>query len=246
MASRDRKGEGASPIVLTLALVILAGCASVPCAREIFEASSPDLSPPQRQDLLETLEVVSLVEDYLSALEARDPERLAPLLSEGFYYGEHDRDWLLEKTARELFRPYAALRASASGLRLTVVRNEALPWLRQEAFDRLDGPWGDRTFGRPYRVSVRSPAPFSVLIPSSPPPAASPSSGERSAPARPAPVAVAVEFVEDPAVAAPMGEASFRLSLSGRREGGGEVAVEAKTVLLLQKEEGEWRIVSVE
>lgn len=241
MGFRDRKKGRASPLALPLALVILAGCASAPGAREIFEASSADLSSPQRQDLLETLEILSLVEDYLSALEARDPERLAPLLSEGFHYGEHDRDWFIEKTGRELFRPYASLRAAASGLRLTVVRSEASPWLRQEAFDRLDGPWGERTFGRPYRVSVRSGAPFSALIP-----AASPASGERSAPARPAPVAVAVEFVEDPAVAEAMAEASFRLSLSGRREGGGGMAVEEKTVLLLQKEEGEWRIVSVE
>jgi len=231
---------------LAIALTLLAGCASAATVREVFETARSDLSPAQESSLLETLEIISLIEDYLGALESRDGERFSALLSEDFHYGEHDRAWFREKTERELFGPYSALRAAASGIRLTVVRKEAPPWIRQEGFDWLNGPRGEEALGRPYRISVRGPSPFSVLTPSLPPSEVSPSAENRSRPGRSAPVAAAAEFVEDPAATETMGEAAFRLSLTGTREGGGEVAVEERVILLLEKEGGEWRIVSVE
>jgi hypothetical protein len=228
---------------LAILLALLAGCASPPTVREFFETVGPELSAPQRTNLLETMEILFLVEDYLSALKARDGEGLAALLSADFHYGEHDRDWFREKTERELFRPYSALQAAASGIRLLVVRKEASPWIRQSEFDWLNGPGGGRTFDRPYLIAARSPSPFSVLIPSGPSAAAPASSGRRS---RAAPVGVEAQFVDDPAATETIGEASFPLVLIARREGGGEVAIEESVVLLLEKEEGEWKIISVE
>lgn len=231
---------------LAIVLTLLAGCASTASVREVFEAARSDLSPSQEGSLLETMEIISLLEEYLGALEARDGERLSALLSEDFHYGEHDRAWFREKKEREFFRPYSSLRATVSGVRLFVVRRDSSPWIRQDGFDWLNGPGGERTFPRSYLISARGSSPFSVLIPAGPPSVAPPAAGVGGRPARPAPVAVAVQFVDDPSALSPMGEASFRLALAGRREGGGEVAVEEGAVLLLEKEGGKWRIVSVE
>ena len=270
-------------VAMRLALLaLLSGCAAAPTLREAFYQADPGLSSPQRDILLETLEIVSLLEDYLGVLETRDGEKFFGLLSENFSYYEHDRSWFRDKTERELFRPYSAIRATANGIRIVLVKKGAASWIRQEGFDWLNGPAGERTLPRSYLISARGGEPFSVLLapaagyPSpekitalavddsgrgmSPPemgrsvkvPRACPGGLHSPGCLRGSPPGgietenVTVEFRGDASVSEMLGEVSFRLTLAGRRERGGEITLAETVVLLLEKERAEWKIVSIE
>jgi len=138
---------------------------------------------------------------------------------------------------------------------LEFVQKDSGSWLRQEDFDWLSG-LGERPVSLPsYRIiihtgsgpvemflgddngpsshSPRRPGPVSV-----PPPGPEP--GTRT---------VSVTSSTDSGVERPLGELSFQLLVKGRLAGcgGSEVftcSMEEKVILLLEKEEGRWKIIS--
>lgn len=250
---RDRAGAGfiAAGLVLLLAG---AGCAGSSSFRSVFEDRRAGLEPAEQTLLLDTLRVIALLEDYCLALEAKDIEGLLACYSPRYSHYERDLDWRRERIEETYFSPFSRLEASPGEIFLELVRPRTGHWIHQEDIDWLRSPAGERSPVHHYRISLPGRrVPLELA-----PPAGIRPGGDLPGPPGPdrpwagrdrVPIPVAVTSQVDPEVERSLGEVKFRLLVRGRLdagEGRGEFTstLRERVIFLLEKEEGEWRIIS--
>ncbi len=241
------------PALAGLVLILAGwGCASSPSFRSVFEDRRAGLEPAGQTLLLDTLRVIALLEDYCSALEEKDLEGLLACYSPRYSHYERDLDWRRERIEETYFSPFDRLEAAPVEISIEFVRERTGHWLRQEDIDWLRSPAGERSPAHRYRISF----PGGIAPLELSPEAAGRPGGfhpELPGPDRPRvgrdPIPVAVTARVDPEVGRSLGEVRFRLMVRGRLdtgEEGGEFTstLRERVIFLLEKEEGEWRIVS--
>ncbi len=242
-------------LCISLLIVVGGGCASKPTLRRFFDRESEHLNPPEQRLLVETLQVIVLLEEYQDALENQDLKSLISCYSSGYSYYERGLDWHIERIQERYFALFEELSASFWDIEIELIRKETGYWMRQEDFDWLrTRDMSSRPSGS-YLIALETPdgvvemdlgepckiRPQRVNNPS--PPGDSP---------RKVPVGakrVTVRSSVDHGVERPMGEVSYRILLKGELAGceGSEVftsSLEEKEILLLEKEQGEWKIIS--
>jgi len=242
-------------LCISLLTVAGGGCASKPTVRRFFDRESEYLNSPEQRLLVETLRVIVLLEEYHAALENQDLEALIACYSPRYSYYDRGLDWHIERIRERYFAFFEELSVSFRDIEIELIRKETGYWMRQEDFDWLRTR---DTASRPsgsYLIALETPdgvvemnlgepgkiRPQRVNNPSSP--------GESS---REVPVGikrVTVRSSVDHGVERPMGEISFRIRIKGELAGceGSEVftsSLEEKEILLLEKEQGEWKIIS--
>ncbi len=248
------------PVVFFL-LFSAGACSSPPTVGDFFQRESERLSPPERRLLVETLRVLALLENYRSALEARE---MAPFLachSSRYSYYEKGLDWLQERVRERFFTPFRELSVSMRDISIKFVQKDSGYWLRQEDFDWLRGEEGERIPGRSYILTVYSaagpiemrlepPSGENALPRSGSPFSPSGRGGSGAVPETPRePLTVTVRASVDAGVERPLGEVSFFLRIKGvlaesPPAGAFSCTMEEKVVLLLEQEEGRWKIIS--
>ncbi|MFH1037828.1 MAG: hypothetical protein V1789_04055 [PVC group bacterium] len=251
-------------VFISVAGLLLFGggaCSSPPTIRGFFEQESERLSPPERRLLVETLRVLSLLENYRAALEAREMAALLACYSAGYSHYEQGLDWLKERMEERFFAPFAELSVSMRDLSIEFVQKDSGYWLRQEDFDWLRGTEGKRMPDRSFLITVNAAAgPIKMELEST---AGEDTPSRTGSPSRSAgreisagvtampgePLTVTVRSSVDRGVERPLGEVSFRLLIKGvladtAGPGVFSCAMEEKVILLLEQEEGRWKITS--
>lgn len=264
-------------IILSILLVVnvgMGGCAGTNTVRDFFLESRAGLEVAMQDLLLESVQIISLLEDYRSSLEEEDLEGYMECFSERFSYYEKGLEWLRSRVRADYFRQFDEFSAALDEIEVTIVKKERALWLRQDAFDWLEGDGGGSTFSRSYLIRLRpewgsADVLFEAIAPS--PPAFSGTrpdfireeqvarAASRSrCPSPPTPPTsarhpgeVLVRVRSDPLVDTPLGEVSFKLSIRARSESGipgekHEYALREKVIFLLEKEEEGWKIISRE
>lgn len=253
---------------LLLAVAGSTGCVARQSIREVFVESSTGLTAPERQALLEAVQILSLLEHYRLSVEMKETEAISRCFSSRFSYYEKGLSWLREKMGKELFAPFDSLRVTFSGIEISLIEKYGGHWMRQEDFDWLEGPQAQTFFTRPYRIEIYSgSAPVEVLFEADSG-VDSPLNRRRpgrervrgggdaekvsrsSAPGERYEERVDVSFATDSEVMRPLGEVSFSQVLQAQTpnaDGTGSCTytLREKVIFLLEKEEGGWRIVSV-
>lgn len=247
---------------VAVGLVILlsgGGCATPPTFRGFFEEHRAEFPVTDQGLLLETLRVLVLLEDYCLALGEMDMERLLACYSPRYSHYEHGLDWRKERIEEIYFSPFERLEAAFGPVAIEFVRKDSGDWLRQEDFDWLRSPRVGRRPVHAYRIVLPSGSGPVELFLGAPPASpegvsrehrlALPDGSETAAESGEGVIPVVVGSQVDPAVERPLGEASFRISIRGRlaegKEGGDFVStLRERVVFLLEKEDGEWKIVS--
>ncbi len=242
-------------------LIILAGsgCASPPTFRGFFQENSPNLSVIDQGLLLETLQVISLLEQYRLALERQDRDLLRAGYSSRYFHYEHGLEWWMERLEKSYFAPFDRLEVVSGPIEIEFVRKESGYWLRQEYFDWLRSPRGEESPLGAYRIILPAAAgPVEFLlgeaspVPSPAPrkyrPAAAPAGKSEETEYR-EPIAVTVSSLVDPGVERPFCEAGSPVTIRGFLKGGEEGGeftsiLRERTVFLMEKEGGEWKIIS--
>lgn len=254
----------------------IGGCSGKNTIREVFRQTRVDLEVPMQDLLLESMQILSLLENYRSSLEEKDLERYMKCFSGRFSYYEKGLEWVRSRARADYFRQFDELSVDLSGMEIMIVKKERAFWLKQEAFNWLESDQARSTFPRPYLIRLRpdwggvdilfsavasSPA-GSSRLPA--PPARAKQDSRRGAGGRPKesslfflptpgrePEEVMVRFQLDPLIEAPLGEVSFNLSIRARSgvDTPGkeyEYTLKEKVIFLLEKEEGGWKIISRE
>ncbi len=247
---------------LAAGLVILlggGGCSSPPTFRGFFQEHRTEFPATDQGLLLETLRVIALLEDYCNALEERDMERLLACYSPRYSHYEHGLEWRKARIEESYFRPFGSRAARFGPVTIEFVRKDSGYWLRQEDFDWLQSPRGEGSPGRFYRITLPAgKGPVELLL-GEPPPAVEGSDRESSPARLPAakreaengdgPLPVTVSSLVDPGVERPLGEVAFSLTIRGRLRVEGDSGdfvstLRERVVFLLEKEDGEWKIIS--
>lgn len=246
----------------SVVLVILAagtGCASAPTYRGFFERYRPALPATDQGLLLETLRVIALLEEYCSALEERDLDRLLACYSPRYSHYEHGLEWREKRIEESYFTPFGSLEARFGPVAAEFVRQSAGYWMRQEDFDWLQSPRGEHSPSRSYRITLPAAAgPVELLFGELAEPAAGPGrdyslsrlpGAKREEKTGDEPVPVSVSSLVDPGVESPLGEVAFPLAIRGRLRVEGDSGdfvstLRERVIFLLEKEDGEWKIVS--
>ncbi len=240
-------------------LVILlagGGCASAPTFQGFFQEHRSALSVTEQGLLLETLRVLTLLEEYCRALETKDIDLLLAGYSPRYFHYEHGLEWRKERIEKSYFTPFDRLEAEFGPVGIEFVRRDSGYWLRQEDFDWLRSPRGEGKPLRAYRIILPTAAgPVELILGESSPPASRP--GRDYSPTKPGaikpgepgggePLAVTVSSLVDPGVERPLSEVGTRLSIRGYLAGGEDFisTIRERTIFLLEKEGGEWRIIS--
>ena len=240
---------------LNLLVIALGGCASNPTLQEFFDRESKRLDSPERRLLVETLRVIVLLEEYHEALESQDIETIIACYSPNFSHYDKGLDWQEEQIREQYFTLFGELSVSFRDIEIEFIEKEAGYWMRQEDFDwlrsreALPDPIGS------YLILFETTAgPIELVLGESSSARRSGDShttgnGESDAGLDSGPRKVTVSSSVDRGVERSMGEVSFRMLLKGKLVGcdGSEVftsSLEEKVILLLEKEEGEWKIIS--
>jgi len=236
-------------------VVTAGGCASKMTVPGFFERESEHLNPPEQRLLVETLQVIVLLEEYQDALENQNLKSLIACYSPGYTYYDRGLDWHTERLRERYFVLFEELSASFRDITIEFVRKETGYWMRQEDFDWLRTR---ETVPRPsgsYLIALETPAGLVEMNLGksgkvrrqrdySPSPA-----GDSDTEIPVGAKRVTVRSSVDHGVERPMGEVSFRIMLKGKLAGceGSEVftsSLEETEILLMEKEEGDWKIIS--
>ncbi len=247
--------------ILLLALAGSAGCTGYRGIRQTFVETGAELLSPEKQALLETLRILILLEDYRKSLEMREVETIDRFFSPRFSYYENDLVWMKAKLEEELFSPFSDLQVTFFDISIDLVEKRAGHWMRQEDFNWLEGPAGEAFFPVPYLIALHSDSSDSdieVLFETDrgdvPPPDRTTPGRERSRmggrlKSRRA-ERVKVRFISDPEVATSLGEVTCRQLLQAdlvepESPGLSTYQLQEEVIFLLEKEGGEWKIVSI-
>lgn len=246
---------------LAAGLVILlggGGCSSPPTFRGFFQEHRAEFPATDQGLLLETLRVIALLEDYCTALEGRDMERLLACYSPRYSHYEHGLEWRKVRIEESYFKPFGSLEVRFGPVTIEFVRKYSGYWMRQEDFDWLHSPRGEGSPARSYRITLPAGGgPVELLLGSSP---AGKGPDRKSSPARlpgaeseeesgKEPLPVSVTSLVDTGVERPLGEVTFPLAIRGRLPAGEAAGnfsstLRERMIFLLEKEGGEWRIIS--
>ena len=248
--------------ISAVVVLILAGggCATAPNIRGFFERESERLNPPERRLLVETLRVLILLENYCAALEAREIEAVLACYSPRFSYYEKGVDWLRDWIRVKYLAPFDEVSVSMRDISIEFVQKDSGYWLRQEDFDWLYG-LGEGPVSLPsFRIIIHTGSgPVEMFLgddtgpssssPRRPGPVSGPPLNSSEPGPEPGTWTVSVTSSIDSGVERPLGEVTFQLLVKGRLAGcgGSEVftcSMEEKVILLLEKEEGRWKIMS--
>ncbi len=242
-------------LYLSLLITVVGGCASKPTLQGFFDRESKHLDFPERRLLMETLRVLILLEDYHEALESQDIKTIMACYSPNFSYYDKGLDWQEEQIREQYFSLFGELSVSFRDIEIEFVEKETGYWMRQEDFDwlrareDLPDPIGA------YLILLETAAgPVELALGESSSARRAGDShtagnGESDAVLNSGPRKVTVSSSVDRGVDRSMGEVSFRMLIKGKLVGcdGSEVftsSLEEKVILLLEKEEGEWKIIS--
>ncbi len=213
------------------------------------------MNSPERRLLVETLRVIVLLEDYHEALESQDIKTIMACYSLDFSYYDKGLDWKEEQIRERYFALFGELSVSFRDIEIEFIRKETGYWMRQEDFDWLrDREALPEPIGS-YLISFETTAgPVELVLGESSSECRSgdshgPGKGESDMGLNSGSRKVTVRSSIDRGVDRSMGEISFRMLLKGKLAGcdGSEVftsSLEEKVILLLEKEEGEWKIIS--
>ncbi len=237
--------------------VVLVGCGSPPTYREFFAEHRGRFPVTGQGLLLESLRVIALLEDYCAALENRDLKLLSECYSTRYFEREHDLNWRQERIAGSYFAPFEELETRFGPVEIEFVRKYSGYWLRQEDLDWLRSRRGEDSPSRSYQLTILgAPGSVELLLDGSAqfggftardlspprPPGSKRESGRGALP-------VTVRSLVDSEVERPWGEVSFPLTIRGQLRTEGEAGeltstLRERIVFLLEKEGGEWKIVS--
>ncbi len=240
---------------VSLLITVVGGCASKSTLQGFFDRESERLDSPERRLLVETLRVIVLLEDYHEALESQDIKTIMACYSPNFSHYDKGLDWQEEQIREQYFSLFGELSVSFRDIEIEFIRKETGYWMRQEDFDWLRAR---EAFPDPigaYLILFETAAgPVELVLGESSSARRSGDShttgnGESDAALDPGSRKVTVSSSIDRGVDRSMGEVSFRMLLKGKLVGcdGSEVftsSLEEKVILLLEKEEGEWKIIS--
>jgi len=247
--------------LLTTALLTAAvgGCASNPTLYGFFDRESERLNPPQRRLLVETLQTFVLLEEYREALEAKDINALIKCYSPNYSHYDKGLDWQEKQLRDRYFNLFGELSVSFKDIAIEFVRKETGYWVRQEDFDWLRNRETLPPLAGTYLIVLETPTgavemvlgELSLHLPPDHRQGDDSSSGigKSNMPTESTAIKVTVRSSIDHEVERSMGEVSFRMLVNGKLAGcdGSEVftsSLEEKVILLLEKEEGEWKIIS--
>lgn len=240
-------------------LLVGSGCAAPLTFRGFFQEHRSNLSVVEQGLLLETLQVVSLLEQYRLALEGRDMDLLLSGYSSGYFHYEHGLEWWQERLEKSYFSPFARLEVEFGPVRIEFVRPESGYWLRQEYFDWLHSSQGEESPLQAYRIILATTAgPVELFLGETTPAPGDPvrdypptrSSGIKPGETREeGPITVTVSSLIDPGVERPLSEVSSRITIRGYLKSGEEAGdftsiLRERTIFLMEKEGGEWKIIS--
>lgn len=230
-------------LLLAFAVLGAGGCASSGNSVSVlFREAASGLSPEAADLLLETVRVVVLAERYAEAFRSRDERGYISCFSPQFSYYENSIAWLRKQVREDFFDRYAQIGFEIETMELTIFKPTPAFWMRQEGFDWLDGAEAARDLACLYAVDIGGPDPVSIRLgrPGSRPPEKGkkvPASPECRLPVRVLPVF-------DPGLEFPMAELRLR-TLTRLVAGAGAVESRREQVWLLEKQGGNWRIVSL-
>ncbi len=208
---------------------------------------------------METLRVLVLLEEYHEALEAKNIEALMDCYSPNYTHYDKGLHWQEEQLRERYFSPFGELSVSFRDITIEIVRKETGYWMRQEDFDWMRTREDLPLSGGPYMILLETrTGPVEMVLGESSTKSSSmrrqentSSSGKGNSDTVPGSEArkVTVRSSVDHEVERSMGEISFRMLIKGKLAGcdGSEVftsSLEEKVILLLEKEEGEWKIIS--
>jgi ketosteroid isomerase-like protein len=240
-------------------ITLVVGCTASQTSHGFFDRESERLDSPERRLLVETLRVIVLLEEYHEALEAKDIEALMACYSPNYTHYDKGLHWQEEQLRERYFALFGELSVSFRDITIEFIRKETGYWMRQEDFDWLRTRETLPLSGGSYLILLDTQTgPVEMALGESL--TTSPSmrrqentypSGNGSSDTVPKFGArkVTVRSSVDHGVERSMGEISFRMLLKGKLAGcdGSEVftsSLEEKVILLLEKEEGEWKIIS--
>jgi len=242
-------------LCFSLSIVVGVGCASKPNLSGFFDRESEALNPPEQRLLVETLRVLVLLEEYHESMENQDLDALIACYSPRYSYYDRGLDWHIERIRERYFALFEELSASFWDIEIELIRKETGYWMRQEDFNWLrSGEISSRPSGS-YLIALETPEGL-VEMTLGEACKTRPERGYNHSPAgdspRETPVGtkrVTVRSSVDHNVERPMGEVSFRILLKGELAGceGSEVftsSLDETEILLLEKEEGDWKIIS--
>lgn len=250
------KAEAVAGLII---LLVGSGCAAPSTFRGFFQEHRSNLSVAEQGLLLETLQVVSLLEQYRLALERQDMDLLLSGYSSEYFHNEHGLEWWQDRLEKSYFAPFDRLEAELGPVRVEFVRQESGYWLRQEYFDWLHSPQGEKRPFQAYRIILPTAAgPVELFLGETTPvpsPPARDYSPMRSPGIKPGetraggPITVTVSSLIDPGVERPLSEVSSRITIRGYLKAGEEAGdftsiLRERTIFLMEKEGGEWKIIS--
>jgi hypothetical protein len=242
-------------LYISLLITVVVGCASKPTLQGFFNRESKRLNSPERRLLVETLRVLVLLEEYHEALEAKDIDTLIACYSPNYSHYDKGLDGQEELIRERYFSLFGELSVSFRDIEIEFIRKETGYWMRQEDFDwlrareALPAPIGS------YLILFETTTGSVELVLGESSSACrsgdshGPGKGESDMVLNSGSRKVTVRSSIDREVDRSMGEVSFRILLKGELAGcdGSEVftsSLEEKVILLLEKEEGEWKIIS--
>ncbi|MEA1927276.1 MAG: hypothetical protein U9N73_03655 [Candidatus Auribacterota bacterium] len=237
----------------------IGGCASNPTILGFYEREAEILNPPQRRLLVETLRVIVLLEKYCNALEDKEIHTVTELYSSNYSHYEEGIEWEEQKIRERYIDFFAELSLSFRDISIEFVEKETGYWMRQEDFDWLRTIDEKISSLHPYLISFESSSgDLKMTLGEISGSSLSPRQGDDSFPERDEESGlemeegireVKVKSSVDHGVDRPLGEVSLQMLHRGKLDGcrGTEVftsSLEEKIILLLEKEDGEWKIIS--
>jgi hypothetical protein len=230
-------------LLAAFAVLGAGGCASSGNSAAVLFREAASGLPPETVDLLlETVRVVMLAERYAEAFRSRDEREYISCFSPQFSYYENSIAWLRKLVREDFFDRYTQIGFEIETMELTIFKPAPAFWMRQDEFDWLQGAQAARPLACFYSVDLGGPDP--VLVRLGRPGPRPPGKGKKEPSAPECLVPVMVLPVFDPGLEFPMAELRLR-TLTRLVAGAGAVESRREQVWLLEKQGGNWRIVSL-